>query len=222
MTSELELDPATLKYQLAVPRVVESISPALAALHVTRSRLSQSSHAGGSRTFDTTHCTACGTYLRGGTGCIRAMRIHAPRKSGKPYLRVLRKSCLVCGKHQDIPIEEGEPPALAKATKRQILTASVPNPVPSSELVPANKPPVAVPKPSPILVVSSSAASPAPSSPQLPRPQGQDTKAIDQRGRARAKKKTGLSDMLARNRERQEKERLTGENTGLAAFLQNL
>lgn len=222
MALEPGLDPATLKYQLAIPLVVETISPAIAALHVTRSRLIQSSHPSGSNhALDTTHCTACGTYLRGGTGSIRVMRKHAPRKSGKPYLRVLRKSCLVCGKHQDVPIEEGEPPAFAKTSKRQVLTTPAPIPAPSSEPVSVNKPNVAVHKPSPMLA-SSSTSSPGPSWPQLPKPQGQDTKAMDQRSRARAKKKTGLSDMLARNKERQEKERLTGGNTGLAAFLQNL
>ncbi|KAI0699457.1 hypothetical protein BC835DRAFT_1412641 [Cytidiella melzeri] len=201
-----EVHPATLKFQLAIPRVVQSISPAIAALHVTRSRLIHSPNAA-SHTFDTTHCITCGTYLLGGTGSVRVVRKSASRRSGKPYLRVLRKSCMVCSKEQEVPVDD-PPPGVTK----QPTTTSVNNAVPDFSFIPTPNPQVSASWP-----LSTTLTGPNPSkSTQHPKP-------TDDRSKARAKKKkSGLSDMLARNKERQEKERSAGGSTGLAAFLQDL
>ena len=222
MATTAEVDPATLKFQLAVPAVAQTISPALAALHITRFRLIHSPNAC-SHTFDTTHCTACGTYLTGCSGSVRAMRQHAPRKSGKPYLRVLRRSCVVCGEHQDIPIEGGGASAFAKVGKQQqkTLPSSVFKQAPGAELVVAAKPPGATLKPSSLSAMSST-PNPDSSSTQIPRPKGDQPKLVEGRSKSRAKKKSGLSDMLARNKERQAKERSKEGSSGLAAFLQDL
>ncbi len=217
------MHPATLQFQLAVPNVFQTISPALAALHVTRYRLIHSPNAR-SHTFDTTHCTACGTILTGGSGSVRVMRKHAPRKSGKPYLRVIRRSCEVCGEHQDVPIEGGGAFGFAKVGKQrlqEVVPISVSDPAPRTEPVAVAEPLAVSIKPAPSPVPPNTPR-PIPSSAQIPRAKGQEPKSMDGRSKSRVKKKSGLSDMLARNKERQEKERSAQGSTGLAAFLQNL
>ncbi|KAI0763255.1 hypothetical protein BC629DRAFT_1597028 [Irpex lacteus] len=224
MATESEVHPATLKFQLAVPNVIQTISPALAALHVTRYRLIHSPNAR-SHTFDTTHCTACGTLLAGGSGSVRVMRKHPPRKSGKPYLRVIRRSCEVCGEHQDVPIEEGGASGFAKVGKQrlqEVVPISVSDPAPRTEPVAVVEPAAVSIKPAPSPVPPNTPSPIPSSSAQIPRAKSKEPKSVDGRSKSRIKKKNGLSDMLARNKERQEKERSAQGSTGLAAFLQNL
>lgn len=151
---------------------------------------------------------------------MRVMRKHTVRRSGKPYRRVVRKSCDVCGQHQDVPIEEGDRPACAKVGKHKALTTLVDHSDLSSDPVIVPKPSGAALKPSLLSVAATSLPRSSVLDPS--KSKSQETKPPEARSKARVKKKSGLSDMLARNKERQEKERSAGGNTGLAAFLQNL
>ncbi|KAI0347272.1 hypothetical protein BDW22DRAFT_512299 [Trametopsis cervina] len=230
MSADTEAHPATLKFLLAVPKVTQSISPALSALHVTRTRLIHHAKAGGSRTFDTTHCTKCGMYLLAGHGSVRVARKQLSRKHGKTqqHVRVLRKSCLVCGEVQDVPVEGGDPPAFAKVGKKKALHISASKLVPDAVSAPLPQPSQGdntarnTESRSSTIVAETRPSLPAKQTIQAQPSPSQSTDPSGLRNKARAKKKSGLSDMLARNKERQQKERTAGTSRGLAAFLQDL
>ncbi|KAI0092850.1 hypothetical protein BDY19DRAFT_990527 [Irpex rosettiformis] len=233
MATEPDVHPATLKFQLTVPVVAQAISPALAALHVTRFRLIHSPNAR-SHTFDTTHCTACGTLStegkesgRGRPGSVRLVRQHAPRKSSKPYVRILRRSCEVCSEHRDVPIEGDGADGFVQVRKHQrqkqqeegsaLLAISVSNPISSAESVVALKRSPLEPSP---LSSLSSTPRPGPSKSSTPQPPRPDSTRDEE-------PEPGFKDMVegcTRNKERQARERAAAAagSTGLAAFLQDL
>ncbi|KAI9001029.1 hypothetical protein BD414DRAFT_511632 [Trametes punicea] len=235
---------ATAKFQLALPFVLSSISPNLAALHATRARLlypADNSLAG-------THCTRCGTPFLTAGGRIRSIR----RKKKKSYpgshatVRVLRRSCRTCGFDEDVPLETPNPPTFPKVRDRARRKVPI---TPHASSAAVAKPPVAADvQRAPVsqrhasrslqsstTPASSRSSSIAPSTTSRPSPAppsatpaSTSQMPISAQGsgqtKSRLRKKPGLQSLLARNREKQEQEkkRAEGEGQGLSAFLQGL
>ncbi|PSS05418.1 hypothetical protein PHLCEN_2v3907 [Hermanssonia centrifuga] len=240
-------EPATSKFQFNLPCVLQPVSPALAALHASRARLLHyPEHT--AEALNLTHCSRCGSYLLDGSGRIRTIR-KTPRAEGKarvgtPSVRVLRRSCSVCGHDEDVPVAKGNAekfPGVPKRRKTSMKVGTMPpeqdatlpeapasrknvaSAVPTRESTPVNatlsRSSSAVPslQPSrfttPVPTPSSRSRSSAPA----PTP----SQSSSSRSMSRPKKKSGLQDMLARNRERQEQEK-KADGGGLAAFLEGL
>ncbi|GJE85022.1 hypothetical protein PsYK624_010990 [Phanerochaete sordida] len=179
----------------------------------------------------------------------RALGKGRGRGRGRPYVRVLRRSCALCGCDEDLPLEKSAPKREARAgAAASLATAPVPSGAAKTGSVQsagASTPLAAQSRlssaaPSNQLSRTPSAApsrqsSQAPTSQPTPVPSSASGKAsasskaslapaqnpLDARAKTRPKKKTGLQDMLARNRERQEQE-MKAASGGLAAFLQDL
>lgn len=229
-------DLITSKFRIQLPLAIQPASRSLAALHVTRARLL---HHPGPETdvLRDTHCTKCGVFLLDGTGSVRLVR-KARRTKGKknakspgprPYDRVLRRSCRMCGSVEDVPLEKtGRGLSVdngnvdgPEATKLLIArTPSVATPPTGQTSATSSRPPSVAPNavPPPPPPPSSKASTSAEKSP-VP---SQSRVNLDARAKSRPKKKSGLQDLLARNRERQEQEKKAGAGAGLAAFLQGL
>lgn len=104
-------DLITSKFRIQLPLAIQPASRSLAALHATRARLL---HHPGPETdvLRDTHCTKCGVYLLDGAGSVRLVRKARHNKAKKntkspgpkPYDRVLRRSCRVCGSVEDVPV----------------------------------------------------------------------------------------------------------------------
>lgn len=227
-SAESETDPATRKYRMALPHCAQNISPALAALHVTRARLIDNPKAV-SHQFDATHCAACGMYLLDGTSTVRVVRSGRRRKTSRmpeagAMTRVVRRTCSACGRENDLRIEQDNAQMYPRVAKRKgasdravagISAAEPPEDVPTktvrvsttTDIVQA--PPMSStskPTKTPSKVISTSRVDETPNAKSNPRP----------------KKKTGLQEMLARSRERQAKERSASAGPGLASFLLGL
>lgn len=228
---------ATTAFQLAIPHVLQQVSPALASLHASRFRLLHHPDASSEALIDS-HCTKCGTFLYDGSGTIRTVRPKRRRpKSGATNgstVQMLRKSCGACGHYRDsdISLEESNAILFQRTAKRQKQSLTSDNrTLPSMSTTPiiaAPEPKVApvqhmpeVPIPPKLLKPSSS---PAPSAyqPQL-RAGAPSTSGNPSRVEAKKKKKKGgLQEILARNRERQEQEKNKQASSGLSAFLEGL
>ncbi|KZP32995.1 hypothetical protein FIBSPDRAFT_882288 [Athelia psychrophila] len=179
-----------------------AVSPHLAALHATR---------GGVR--DAEHCTRCGWHLP----AVRLLRV------GKgPQGRVRRALCAACGHAGDTVVQRGNAvlfPRVKKKKKRDnvpVRDNEAPAPPPSTDAFAR-----ADPRGLTTLAPSASSISIAP--PPSPAPPPQITP------RDRSRKKPGLQDMLARNRQKEKNKSATDANKakadrggGLAAFLNTL
>jgi len=91
------MDPATIRFRLAVPWTVFAAAPGLAALHASRARTTHP------RAFDDTDpppCPRCASLLVPHTRSLRKKR-----------RRILRRSCLVCAVATDtvLPTEPDSP-----------------------------------------------------------------------------------------------------------------
>lgn len=207
----------TARFQLNVARVLEPISPSLAALHVNRARLTRE------ETRDDlalSHCTICGVFLLDGTGSTRILR-HVrrrkrPKKEGESprLVRAMRLSCGVCGHEEDIPVETRGNSIREKKPTVGIGTA-IPEP----------------PKSTPTTALKSVGSS------THPRMSGRYSSRSSQgstfqgsgnlqpptspRPKTRLKKSSSLQDMLARNKQREEREKQK-RSIGLSAFLEGL
>ncbi len=235
--------PASTNFHLAAPYI---LPPSLAALHATRARHLYPSDA----LFAGTHCVKCGFPLTADNSQTRSVR-QKPRKTkggNTPTIHVLRRSCRTCNHEEDVPLGAACPPALPKTRDRVRLrrepgtrhqphasNVATPSPPDMSSLGPIPpQPRLSQQMPSSSTPVSSRPSSetghrpsisPAPSSSTIPRAPKQDVSSVQDQARAKArqKKKLGLHNMLARNRERQEQEkREGGQSAGLSAFLQGL
>ncbi|KAH8105862.1 hypothetical protein BXZ70DRAFT_398318 [Cristinia sonorae] len=208
---------ATTIFQLNVPRILEPIAPALAALHVRRSRALP-------ETCDSlalTHCASCGTFLLDGTGSVRVVR-HArskrrPKKEGASSRpgRMMRMSCSICGHEQNAPIEE----TMARV-RSSFPGKNAPTITPKTSSEPSKTPSVPVLKDGicPPQISKQSLSSCLPSAQPTPLQGGN----AQVRAKSRPKKASGLQDMLARNKQREEQERKKQGGTGLSAFLEGL
>lgn len=230
---------ATSKFQFSLPYALQSLSPALAALHTTRARLLNHPNLPGD-TFTTTHCSRCGTYLLDGESSVRIIRktggVHGKinGRAAASYTRILRRSCNVCKHEEDVPIDNGNAGLFPKVRRRKAGEKSIDS-IPREPLpqVPQSKNPL---ESLPDSRKDSSMSSRAPSvvsahppristptpTPPTRSPVPQSGHLSSSRAKPRPKKKSGLQDMLARNRERQEQERKATGSVGLAAFLENL
>ncbi|KAI0719571.1 hypothetical protein C8T65DRAFT_736517 [Cerioporus squamosus] len=244
-------NPATAQFQLAVPSLLATLSPSLAALHATRARRLHPPHVHAA--LAGTHCARCGYPLLASNSQTRSIRKKRRPGSGPSTpRRLLRMSCGCCGHDEDVPLAvDGAPtfPKVRDRVKRKSSSTtasqprasgaadpssaalSFPSPVPVP-LIPRSSQPTASPSQStPMPSRPGSAASAratsreAPSLASSPAPSGGASQAQDQtRTKARPKKKPGLQSMLARNRERQQEEKKRGDSSGqgLSAFLQGL
>jgi hypothetical protein len=173
------MDPATIRFRLAVPFALFPASPPLAALHASRAQTLHPDHV----QPDSPACSRCGSLL------IQYPRSFKNKK--KKNKRVLRLSCRICGTSTDALF----PPAtFPPARSHNTITSQPP-------IIPEPSPP------SPPKSVSPAPLTPAPKS--------------------RPKKKAGLQQLLAQNRENKERERQKQKQSdsqfgGLAAFLSDL
>ncbi|KDQ64557.1 hypothetical protein JAAARDRAFT_230732 [Jaapia argillacea MUCL 33604] len=237
---------STTKFQLTLPLVLHSISPGLAAYHVSRARaLGVDDPA-----LATSHCKRCGGYLFDGTSEIRVVRpgISKRRKLSRKLSkdkdsdsRVVSKTCLTCGYCDEVTLDRGNATLFPMPRKRTKTSCSSPQGIITlpTDLSHArndlNPPKLASMTPSPL---PSRSASQIPTSNPVSRPSSlpptakstpESSSVPGSSKPARSKgrnKKTGLQDMLARNRERerQEQQKKAGEGSagGLAAFLSGL
>ena len=228
------LNPTTTSFQLSIPRVLQQASPALASLHASRFRLLHYPDASSAALSDS-HCLKCGAFLCDGSGSFRSVRPKRKKPKGgvasSSNVRVLRKSCNICGHNKDISVDESNATLFKRVGKRRestLLQSENDRVLQSAPITPAtsgSEPPkqleqstkdIVHQKPSPSSTPSSQSQSRSrtPSS-TVPTPESKSAK-------ARPKKKGGLQEMLARNRERQEQEKKKQASGGLSAFLEGL
>ena len=243
--------PPAAHFQLALPSLLASISPSLAALHATRARLLLPPHVHRAALADT-HCARCGYPRLLTDGHTRSLRKKRKRSGGpSTSRRVLRRSCGHCGHAEDVPLAVDDAPTFPMVRDRAkrkspSSTASQPrapgaaHPAPATLSSPSLVPAPSLPRPS-HPIASCSQSSPMPSrtgsaassskaaSSSLtssPAPSPSPRQAHDQvRPKSRPKKNAGLQSMLARNRERQEQQKKhegSSSGQGLSAFLQGL
>jgi hypothetical protein len=242
---------ATSKFRVRLSSVIYPVSPSLAALHATRSRLLH--HPGpDADVLKDTNCTKCGAYLLDGTGSVRIVRktrrsrTEHSMKGPQPYVRVIRRSCGMCGCEEDLPLNvtkdittvpPGFPPLSVPQRASTSQTSATSTPIASSSAVSSRQPsasptsihtatPPAAPSPSPAGTVTQPSSAPSKISTlstRSPAPGATpSTLNMHASAKVRSKKKAGLHDMLARNRERQAQENKARTSGGLAAFLEGL
>lgn len=196
----------TSKYQLSLPFALLSASPSLAALHATRARIL---HPTESASLDSTHCIKCGSYLLNGDGAVSIMRPSKGRRSSERVRRVIRRTCGICGSSHDIPIDSSSD-SLFPRIRKNITAISTPTTryQPSEEALETSKRSLSPPQ--------SSSVGSHNAKPTVPSAQ--------RRSKSRAKQKSGLQDMLSRNKEKLAKQdKVEGEGQGgLTAFLSGL
>lgn len=239
MQSPAAPHPASTNFHLAIPYI---LPPSLAALHATRARLLYPSHP----LFSGTHCIKCGFPLTADNSQTRSVRQKRRKSEGgdAARIRALRRSCRSCGHDEDVPLGAACPPALPKVRDRvrrkpsahhqpHASNVATPSPADSSSLEPISAQPClsqqmassSTPASSrPSSVTGPLSISPTLSSSTISRTQRQDVSSVQDKAKAmaRQKKKSGLQNMLAKNRERQEQEKRGGQSAGLSAFLQDL
>ena len=245
-TSESQ-DPATAAFRSKLPFILQPISPSLAALHVTRARL-QDLPEGSQDAFSSTHCPQCGSYMLHGDAITRILhsrsriKVAQGRLAHSTSVRYVQRVCRVCEHVQNVPIEHGGASHYPSVRRRAAGKTRAPSPArkavpvvhPSKSSVRASTGPS---QPSSALSSAPSSRAPSvhpptqPSTPKtntpIPTRSVKSSEAVSgppepHRSKARPKKKTGLQDMLARNRERQERDKQSGASGGLAAFLEGL
>ncbi|KIM90861.1 hypothetical protein PILCRDRAFT_811351 [Piloderma croceum F 1598] len=201
---------STTQYQFSLPFVLLSASPSLAALHATRARIL---HPTESASLDSTHCMKCGTYLLNGDGAVSIVRPSKGRRSSERVRRVIRRTCGICGVSHDIPIYSSSGclfPRISKNATSSGTTISAPMAQyqPSEEAPETSKRSLSPPQSSSVGSYNANFTVPP----------------AQRRSKSRAKQKSGLQDMLSRNREKvakQGKVEREGQG-GLTAFLSGL
>ncbi|KAI0650795.1 hypothetical protein C8Q79DRAFT_1007027 [Trametes meyenii] len=234
---------ATASFQLAIPSLLTSISPHLAAWHATRARRRTPSEP----SLASTHCSRCGLPFIASGARTRSLR--KKTKKSSTIVRVLRRSCPACGHNDDVPLDAANAPVFPKVRDRAArksstaphgpgapsafdpasthraqvsqphasqLTRSAETPASSRSSSLAPLPTRSTPAPA-LSSTSGRAPSAKPAPPATPEQTPSQTK-------SRQKKKAGLQSLLARNREKQEQEKKRdGQGQGgLSAFLQGL
>ncbi|OBZ70402.1 hypothetical protein A0H81_10008 [Grifola frondosa] len=211
----------TTQYQLALPLLLSRVSPGLASLHASRARLLNPTDT----SLLVSHCSKCGAHLLDGFGMVRSVRKKRRLSSGSSFARVVRKSCKICGHAEEVPIETTnatlfpKPRAGIKPQHVSSFNASY-SPATSQPSAPS-QPTVSSLSRSPSVNPPSSGRSSERSSTPIMSSQEPSSVLAASRSQARSKKKSGLQQMLARNRERQEQEKQI-KGQGISAFLQGL
>lgn len=140
-------------------------------------------------------CFKCGSYLLSGNAEIQVTRMKK-RKRAMALTRLLRKTCRCCGWSNDTPIAAQPPPSVSRTSSLNVESQPIKTLPPLPATPPIQKQPM----------LSSTYLPPA--QPKL-----------------RSKKKTGLQEMLSRNRQKTEQAQQNREGQvsgGLAAFLSGL
>lgn len=232
VTLTMDVDVHTSKFRNSIPYTLLPISPALAALHTRRTR----------RTVPelvTENCTKCGFYLFTGDSSTRVVRINTERRRAEgtdarsissKITRAHQTTCFQCGWVSISPLERGSASLFPRRKhfestsqpsnmnldvkspeQRSIAEAVIPFPMDHESRAQSHKPSHA-----PISHISTTAG---------PSPKVIVTSTIP-RSKSRPKKKTGLQEMLAHNRAKEEKARnasnATTGQSGLSAFLDSL
>jgi hypothetical protein len=233
----------TEEYQRALPFALHNVSPQLAALHMTRARLLSENIIA----LSTTSCVCCGSLILPAQGNIRLRRVRvtdeAPRapsarpnqspSSSRSYRKIILRKCAACGNQEFRPVDGNAPrfPSVRHTSKFKSLEttiniasgtqpiqargATIPDSVASQHSTPrAINPKLPGVSPPATSLANTGATSNA--SPQAP--------ASAKPPKARSnKKRSGLQEMLARNRTQKQNEgEEVGSRTGLADFLVGL
>ena len=198
---------ATKKYQVSLPYTLLSISPSLAALHITRFR---NIHPENAEILNCSHCEQCGTYLFDGqhsTLLVRQRKKKRP-KSPSSFQRIYRRTCHACGFTVDTPISRSvgfqSRPLLVNDPEPGKVVTQVESHRSSKRDTPSIPKPTATPPPARQPSVESSSCNP-------------------KKGKMKATQT--LKDMLERDRRREEAKKAHSINEkrgGLAAFLKDL
>lgn len=199
-----------------------------------------------------THCLRCGHYLYDGAAAVRVRRdplgsTKTKRRNESARMRSVHTRCGVCAYVAVSKVKGDEDDDTGRARfpkarehKRQKVHGIASLPTLSSASSPTSAPPTKraqqSPAPAPPRPIARVASSPVPTEMNV-RPSPVDTRQPKMqtaspsavpgpptiKNKARPKKKSGLQDLLARNREKQERDRRGGPSGGgLAAFLSGL
>ncbi|EGO01906.1 hypothetical protein SERLA73DRAFT_71063 [Serpula lacrymans var. lacrymans S7.3] len=215
--------PATVKFQCNLPFALLSVSPALASLHASRARLLLPDSASNS---NSTQCSKCGAYLLDGQGTVRITRTHKKRRRVRGQdddnHRQISMLCHRCGYCDRIPFKSTAPNAFPQTRKPKAHP-------PRSENIPskASSPPAEVLPLTPQVSSSPISAIVAPTQATVsstPARRAATAPDASARIKARPKQKSGLQEMLMRNkkREAEEKSKKSIPQNTLAAFLSGL
>lgn len=215
----------TNKHRQAFTLALRNVSPSFAALHASRLRLRPESedHRAGVQTppLTTLTCLRCG-YTSVHVRIVRLKQTQQKRRQNQnqalshvipqdTLARVIQRTCRTCAFVERIPVPRGAAVVFGKTPRRTKA-------VDGSRAVSSDTNAVVV-QAAPTQSTGSSSSSPW----QSPQPQPQPPKKT-----SRPKKKPGLHDLLARNRQRQhnhDRDRgMDGDATGsgLASFLSGL
>lgn len=101
---------------------LQSLSPALAALHVHRARRLQPEDG----TFDESHCTKCGFFYLDGSSSTRTESSKNKRTRSKQW--ILKRTCSNCGFVQRLPLEPGNAAFFPKRPKNSDIVKQTTQP----------------------------------------------------------------------------------------------
>ncbi|KAJ4001119.1 hypothetical protein F5050DRAFT_154982 [Lentinula boryana] len=223
----------TAKFQGSIPYTLHSVSPALAALHVRRTR--RLSTAPTDPDSETCCCAKCGFYLFAGDSSTRVVRVgknnkrqrtDAPTRTSNSNsrTRARQSTCLQCGWVNEFSLDR-EPASLFRI--RRSSPCSKTGDVEQSSIVAVKS----IQKPKDAAVESkalSSRSNVQSTSSQLSDPPESSVQPastpVPAKSKSRPKKKSGLHEILAQNRAKEEKAKnaLNGGQSSLAAFLESL
>jgi len=191
--------------KLALPLTLQPISPALAAIHITRAR--HHLRSGGEeekkereRLADDladTHCLGCGRFQLDGSADTRLVRDNKPRSSTV----ILQKTCRSCGFTRRSPLVKGGAAAFQNQRRRNRRNPNLNHPEAQMEMGRKTQSP-------PIESVTQPVQEPTAST------------SGGQKGSRNRKARSGLQEMLERKRKQDQGTTSTG--TTLASFLQGL
>lgn len=208
--------------------LVHSVSPSLAAYHYLRLRKAQIDS--GSIPFSRNRCSKCGYLLLHGTSNTRLVRFYTTRTNKKripstprsPIVHSVQQTCTTCGYVNNTLLQPVNHNFLFHP--RNLLTSPQSSSRPSRP-VPQQVTPhtpgtdqLALPDPTP---ASTDLHPPLHSSPSLPPLANAQPQPRTKPRKSRPKHKTGLQEILARNRERQRDAADRG-SAGLSTFLHSL
>ncbi|KAF9268029.1 hypothetical protein L218DRAFT_591684 [Marasmius fiardii PR-910] len=202
-------DTSTQKFQKHFPALL-ALSPQLSALHNSRNLRNHTNETETPLNL----CSKCGAFLYCHPNPIRLVRSKSKREGGKSTsMRFLECFCGNCG-YLNRRVVENDNPASFPRRKRERMSVSM------SSAPSVSEPSVQTADITRGQDFTSSSSSPTPftTTPKLPAHELKIT-------RNRPKKKSGLQEMLARNRKREEKEKekvSTQNCSRLGAFLSGL
>ncbi|TFK55932.1 hypothetical protein OE88DRAFT_1731569 [Heliocybe sulcata] len=208
----------TARYQLSLPLLLRSASPALSALHVARLRRVLPQEP----TLQETHCQRCGSFLLDG---LSEVRTATAKKRKVVSQKVLRKTCGSCGHVQLRPLELGNARLFPKAG-RNFNGSSDRKEIATTPMRESESSDMAVISHSQTTdTVRSSSRDAAQSPRRSPSTEQKQSSSLPNAGPGkRPKKKSGLQELLAKNRERerQAQAKKDSSQSGLGAFMSGL